>query len=132
MPVKQRRTGDSSLAARELGFLVRLAQAAASTQAPDELLALIIGEATTAMGVDGCSLYLLVAPGRELLLTATNGLNEGMVRKVKMKVGRASPGPFSSMRSRAIRPRWRRWRRCLRRGGCGARRPGSLGSTSTL
>ena len=38
---------DSSLASRELSFLVRLAQAAASTQRPDELLALIIREATS-------------------------------------------------------------------------------------
>src|SRR6266567_2706637 len=43
---------DSSLAERELSFLVRLAQAAASTQKPDELLDLIIGEATSAMGTD--------------------------------------------------------------------------------
>src|SRR3979409_692074 len=65
---------DSSLAARELSFLVRLAQGAASTQRPDELLELIIREATSAMGIDVCSLYLLTPPGRELLLTATNGL----------------------------------------------------------
>jgi hypothetical protein len=38
--------GDSSLAARELNFLVRLAQGAASTQRPDELLDLIIRETT--------------------------------------------------------------------------------------
>src|SRR5216110_3114139 len=82
-----KRASDSTLAARELGFLVRLAQAAASTQKPDELLALIIRETTTAMGTDVCSLYLLMPSGRELRLTATNGLNENMVGKVKMKVG---------------------------------------------
>src|SRR5436305_1709655 len=74
-----KRTSDSNLAARELGFLVRLAQAAASTQKPDELLALIIRETTTAMGTDVCSRYLLMPSGRELLLTATNGLNETAV-----------------------------------------------------
>src|SRR5579872_156643 len=68
---------DSSLAARELGFLVRLAQAAAATQKPDELLELIIRETTSAIGTDVCSLYLLT-PTSELLLTATNGLNENM------------------------------------------------------
>jgi len=83
---------DSSLAARELNFLVRLAQAAASTQRPDELLELIIRETTSAIGTDVCSLYLLVQPGRELLLTATNGLNENMVGKVKMKVGEGITG----------------------------------------
>src|SRR5579859_3134148 len=71
-------TGDSGLAARELSFLVRLAQAAASTQRPDELLDLIIRESTLAIGTDVCSLYLLT-PSGELLLTATNGLNENMV-----------------------------------------------------
>src|SRR5712671_2669011 len=80
-------SGDSSLAARELSFLVRLAQAAAATQRPDELLDLIIREATSAIGTDVCSLYLVTGRGRELLLTATNGLNERMVGKVVMPVG---------------------------------------------
>ena len=48
--------GDTSLAARELSFLVRLAQAAAATQRPDELLDLIIRETTSALGTDVCSL----------------------------------------------------------------------------
>src|SRR5205823_3765158 len=97
-----KRTSDSNLAARELGFLVRLAQAAASTQKPDELLALIIRETTTAMGTDVCSLYLLMPSGRELLLTATNGLNENMVGKVKMKVGEGITGFVAETRSPAV------------------------------
>src|SRR5947207_8553 len=97
-----KRTSDSNLAARELGFLVRLAQAAASTQKPDELLALIIRETTTAMGTDVCSLYLLMPSGRELLLTATNGLSENMVGKVKMKVGEGITGFVAESRSPAV------------------------------
>lgn len=97
-----KRASDSTLAARELGFLVRLAQAAASTQKPDELLALIIRETTTAMGTDVCSLYLLMPSGRELLLTATNGLNENMVGKVKMKVGEGITGWVAATRSPAV------------------------------
>jgi sugar diacid utilization regulator/GAF domain-containing protein len=97
-----KRTSDSTLAARELGFLVRLAQAAASTQKPDELLALIIHETTTAMGTDVCSLYLLMPSGREMLLTATNGLNENMVGKVKMKVGEGITGWVAETRSPAV------------------------------
>src|SRR5256885_4223982 len=85
-------TPDSSRAARELNFLVRLAQAAASTQKPDELLDLIIREATSAMGIDVCSLYLVAGNGRELLLTATNGLNERMVGKVVMPIGQGITG----------------------------------------
>jgi sugar diacid utilization regulator/putative methionine-R-sulfoxide reductase with GAF domain len=97
-------SGDSSLAARELGFLVRLAQAAASTQKPDELLALIIREATSAMGTDVCSLYLVVPPGREMLLTATNGLNENMVGKVRMRVGEGITGWVAETRQPAAVP----------------------------
>ena len=95
---------DSSLAARELSFLVRLAQGAASTQRPDELLALIIREATSAMGINVCSLYLLTPPGRELLLTATNGLNEAMVGKVVMRVGEGITGWVAETRRPAVVP----------------------------
>jgi sugar diacid utilization regulator/putative methionine-R-sulfoxide reductase with GAF domain len=95
---------DSSLAERELSFLVRLAQAAASTQKPDELLDLIIGEATSAMGTDVCSLYLLTPPGREMLLTATNGLSEKMVGKVVMRVGEGITGWVAETRRPAVVP----------------------------
>jgi len=94
---------DSSLAARELNFLVRLAQAAASTQRPDELLELIIRETTSAIGTDVCSLYLL-APNEQLLLTATNGLNENMVGKVTMKVGEGITGWVADSRRPAVVP----------------------------
>jgi DNA-binding PucR family transcriptional regulator/putative methionine-R-sulfoxide reductase with GAF domain len=95
---------DSSLAARELSFLVRLAQAAASTQVPDELLELIIRETTSAIGTDVCSLYLLSPPGAELLLTATNGLNENMIGKVRMKVGEGITGWVAESRRPAVVP----------------------------
>ncbi|TMC94545.1 MAG: GAF domain-containing protein, partial [Chloroflexi bacterium] len=95
---------DSTLAERELSFLVRLAQAAASTQKPDELLDLIIGEATSAMGTDVCSLYLVTSPGRELLLTATNGLNVKMVGKVVMRVGEGITGWVAETRRPAVVP----------------------------
>src|SRR5690348_3570311 len=93
---------DSSLAARELNFLVRLAQAAASTQRSDELLELIIRETTSAIGTDVCSLYLLTPPGRELLLTATNGLNERMVGKVTMRMGEGITGWVAETRRPAV------------------------------
>jgi DNA-binding PucR family transcriptional regulator len=44
------------------------------------------------MGVDVCSLYLLEPGGDQLLLTATNGLNENMVGKVHMRVGEGITG----------------------------------------
>lgn len=95
---------DSSLAARELSFLVRLAQAAASTQKPDELLDLIIDETTSAMGTDVCSMYLVTPPGREMLLTATNGLNERMVGKAVMRVGEGVTGWVAETRRPAVVP----------------------------
>ena len=94
---------DSSLAARELSFLVRLAQAAASTQSSDELLELIIRETTSAIGTDVCSLYLLTLD-QELLLTATNGLNENMVGKVTMKVGEGITGWVADSRRASVVP----------------------------
>ena len=97
-------SADSSLAARELSFLVRLAQAAASTPRPDELLELIIRETTSAIGTDVCSLYLLTPPGSELLLTATNGLNENMIGMVRMKVGEGITGWVAESRQAAIVP----------------------------
>lgn len=97
-------SADSSLAARELSFLVRLAQAAASAQRPDELLDLIIDETTLAIGTNVCSLYLLAPPGAELLLTATNGLNENMVGKVRMKVGEGITGWVADTRKAAVVP----------------------------
>ena len=104
VPVATTTDGDTSLAARELSFLVRLAQAAAATQRPDELLDLIIREATSAMGTDVCSLYLLSGRGRELKLTATNGLNERMVGKVVMPVGDGITGWVAESRRPAVVP----------------------------
>jgi sugar diacid utilization regulator/putative methionine-R-sulfoxide reductase with GAF domain len=104
VPVATTAKGDTSLAARELSFLVRLAQAAAATQRPDELLDLIIREATSAMGTDVCSLYLLTSKGTELRLTATNGLNERMVGKVVMPVGEGITGWVAESRRPAVVP----------------------------
>ena len=95
---------DSSLAARELNFLVRLAQAAASTQRSDDLLELIIRETTSAIGTDVCSLYLMMSQGRDLLLTATNGLNENLIGKVTMRVGEGITGWVAETRRAAVVP----------------------------
>src|ERR1700687_4639173 len=95
---------DRSLASRELSFLVRLAQAGAAPPRSDELLDLIIRETTSAMGTDVCSLYLLAARGRELRLTATNGLNERMIGKVVMPVGDGITGWVAASRKPAIVP----------------------------
>ena len=60
-------------AIRELDFLQRLAQEAATAQKAGELVELIIRETTSAMGTDVCSLYLSEPDGVQLKLAATNG-----------------------------------------------------------
>ncbi|HEX6547953.1 MAG TPA: GAF domain-containing protein [Candidatus Dormibacteraeota bacterium] len=102
MPEAAAETSDLSLAVRELGFLQRLAQTAASTEDADELLELIIRETTSAMVTDVCSLYLLAPDGRHLVLTATNGLNEKMVGRVRMKVGEGITGWVAETRRPAV------------------------------
>jgi len=104
MPTQRKREVDLGLAVRELGFLQRLAQAAASTQKPDELVELIIRETTSAMGTDVCSLYLLDDTGRRLNLSATNGLNERMIGRVAMRVGEGITGWVAQSRRPAVVP----------------------------
>ena len=91
-PIRAARERDLRLAVRELEFLQRLSLSAASTVGSDELLDLIIRETTSAIGSDVCSLYLLVEGGQELVLTATNGLNERMVGRVTMRLGEGITG----------------------------------------
>jgi DNA-binding PucR family transcriptional regulator/putative methionine-R-sulfoxide reductase with GAF domain len=86
------RERDPRLALRELEFLQRLSLSAASTMDSDELVELIIRETTAAIDTDVCSLYLLNPGGRDLTLTATNGLNERMVGRVVMRVGEGVTG----------------------------------------
>src|SRR5437763_15769495 len=95
---------DASLAVRELAFLQRLARAAASEQDPGQLLSLIIRETPSATNADVASLYLVSEDGSQLLLTATNGLNERMVGRVRMKVGEGITGWVAQTRRPASVP----------------------------
>jgi sugar diacid utilization regulator/putative methionine-R-sulfoxide reductase with GAF domain len=97
-PIHVARERDLRLAVRELEFLQRLSLSAASTVGSDELLDLIIRETTSSIGTDVCSLYLLVEGGQELVLTATNGLNERMVGRVAMRIGEGITGWVAEMR----------------------------------
>jgi len=74
-------------AVRELDFLQRLAQEAATAQKPGELVELVIRETTSAMATDVCSLYLSEPDGDQLKLAATNGLNPSMVGRAHLRVG---------------------------------------------
>ncbi|HYZ02565.1 MAG TPA: GAF domain-containing protein, partial [Candidatus Binatia bacterium] len=98
---------------RELEFLQRLSQSAASTRDSEELLQLLIHETTSALGTDVCSLYLISPDGKELTLTATNGLNERMVGRVSMPVGEGITGSVADTREPklvsevALDPHWK-------------------------
>ena len=81
---------DSS--SRELRFLQRLALAAASTLDTGELVRLVISETTEAAGTDVCSIYLLEADADSLLLTATNGLSQAGVGRVRLRLGEGITG----------------------------------------
>ncbi len=79
-------------ASRELRFLQRLALAAASTLDTGELVRLVISETTEAASTDVCSIYLLEADAESLLLTATNGLSQAGVGRVRIHLGEGITG----------------------------------------
>jgi len=89
---------------RELLFLQRLSREAATTVEPDELLRLIIHETTGAMQVDVCSIYLHDPATDEVVLTATNGLNQEMVGKGRLKLGTGVTGWVAAERQALVVP----------------------------
>ncbi|MBI2684526.1 MAG: GAF domain-containing protein [Actinobacteria bacterium] len=79
-------------AIRELKFLQRLAQAAAATLDSRELVRLVISETTEALATDVCSIYLVSEDGRDLILSATNGLSQASVGRVRLRIGEGVTG----------------------------------------
>ncbi|MBV9120329.1 MAG: GAF domain-containing protein, partial [Chloroflexi bacterium] len=76
----------------ELEFLERIVRATAETANHGELLKRIIDDATSAAGVEVCSLYLWQASEKSLLLVATNGLTQSAVGKLKLALGEGVTG----------------------------------------
>lgn len=76
---------------RELEFLQRLALAAVQTLDAPSLVRLVIAETTGAMDVDVCSVYLRDAED-SLVLSATNGLSQAGVGRVRLRVGEGVTG----------------------------------------
>ena len=60
--------------------------------------------APSGANTDVASLYLVSEDGAQLLLTATNGLNERMVGRVRMKVGEGITGYVAETRRPAASP----------------------------
>ena len=84
---------------RELEFLQRLALTAAQTLGASSLVRLVIAETTGAMGVDVCSVYLLEADGSSLVLSATNGLSQTGVGRVRLRIGEGVTGTAAQNRA---------------------------------
>lgn len=89
---------------RELRFLQRLALMAASTLDPRALMDQVIAETTEATVTDVCSIYLLAPDGEALVLTATNGLSQSGVGRVRLRVGEGITGWAAAERRPIVVP----------------------------
>ena len=98
---------------RELSFLHEVTQLAASARDWDEMLRIVIGRTTDAMGAEVSSLYLLEKPEGVLRLVATNGLNRGGIGRAALRLGEGIVGWVANARvplaARDVRaePRWK-------------------------
>src|SRR2546425_3049979 len=104
---------DAERKLRELSFLHEVAQLASSARDWDEMLRVVIGRTTDAMGAEVSSLYLLERSDGLLRLVATNGLNRGGIGRATLRVGEGPPGWVANARvplaARDVRsePRWK-------------------------
>ena len=76
----------------ELEFLTRLLASTASAVDHDALLTAVIDETRAATGSQVCSLYLWHEPTSELVLTATNGLSQSGIGRVRLGLGEGVTG----------------------------------------
>jgi signal transduction histidine kinase len=76
----------------ELHFLQRMMQLVTTAQTWDELMRIVVDHATTAMGSQVCSLYLLDRDGNGLTLAATNGVDRQHVGIARLRIGEGRPG----------------------------------------
>src|SRR5256885_3777239 len=104
---------DAERKLRELSFLHEVAQLASSARDWDEMLRIVIGRTTDAMGAEVSSLYLLERSDGLLRLVATNGLNRGGIGRATLRVGEGITGWVANARvplaARDVRsePRWK-------------------------
>src|SRR5258708_19998219 len=83
---------------RELTFLERVARASATASDHTALLRSIVDETTVATDTQVCSLYLWDDTERVLTLTATNGLAESGIGRVKLGLGEGVTGWVAAQR----------------------------------
>src|SRR5712692_3501540 len=104
---------DAERKLRELSFLHEVAQLASSARDWDEMLRVVIGRTTDAMGAEVSSLYLLERSDGVLRLVASNGLNRGGIGRATLRVGEGIVGWVANARvplaARDVRsePRWK-------------------------
>src|SRR5438094_3211269 len=104
---------DAERKLRELSFLHEVAQLASSARDWDEMLRIVIGRTTDAMGAEVSSLYLHERSDGVLRLVATNGLNRGGIGRATLRVGEGIVGWVANARvplaARDVRsePRWK-------------------------
>jgi K+-sensing histidine kinase KdpD len=104
---------DAERKLRELSFLHEVAQLASSARDWDEMLRVVIGRTTDAMGAEVSSLYLLERSDGLLRLVATNGLNRGGIGRATLRIGEGIVGWVANARvplaARDVRsePRWK-------------------------
>src|SRR6266550_2090428 len=104
---------DSERKLRELSFLHEVTQLAASARDWDEMLRIVIGRTTDAMGAEVSSLYLLEKPEGVLRLVATNGLKRGGIGRAALRLGEGIVGWVANARVQLAtrdvltEPRWK-------------------------
>src|SRR5438270_7029661 len=104
---------DAERKLQELSFLHEIARLASSARDWDEMLRIVIGRTTDAMGAEVSSLYLLERTDGLLRLVATNGLNRGGIGRATLRVGEGIVGWVANARvplaARDVRsePRWK-------------------------
>jgi signal transduction histidine kinase len=92
------------VAQRQLAFLERVVRGSADHIDHSDLLRTIIDGATEATGTQVCSLYLWDDADRQLVLTATNGLAQSGVGKVRLGLGEGVTGWVAANRTPLVVP----------------------------
>lgn len=89
----------SATTGRQLAFLERVVQATAEQADHAAVLRTIIDETTEATGTQVCSVYLWDEDEKVLVLTATNGLAQSGVGRVRLGLGEGVTGWVAARRS---------------------------------
>jgi signal transduction histidine kinase len=98
------RHSQATAEARRLAFLERLVRATAERSDHIALLQTIIDDTTEATGTQVCSLYLWDEIHKQLVLTATNGLSQSGVGKIRLGLGEGVTGWVAAYRQPLMVP----------------------------